>query len=99
MISLKLGVDIIGIQPEIVLAIQIAHEVYQCFDANLVISSVADGKHMVGSLHETGMAVDFRLPRSEIDANVVSEALKAALGKQFDVVLEGNHIHVEFDPK
>ena len=36
------------------------------------------------------------LPAVTID---VHKELKKALGEQFDVCLEDDHIHVEFDPK
>lgn len=34
-----------------------------------------------------------------VAASVIASELKAALGPDYDVVLEGDHIHVEFQPK
>ena len=61
------------------------------------------------SLHYEGLALDLRLPgrwtgtawRDKSDPAIdraVHAALAAALGPEFDVVLEATHIHVEFDP-
>lgn len=96
---IKSGVRIYGIQPEVVLALFIARGVYEAFGESdrCVITSVADGKHSRGSLHYVGCAVDLRLPHQQKGA--ITNALKAALGTDFDVVLEGSHIHVEFQPK
>lgn len=65
-----------------------------------VITSGFDGSHKVGSLHYVGRALDFRtyhvasrvLP--DLRANIAD-----ALGFDFDVVLEKDHLHIEYDPK
>ena len=65
------------------------------------ITSANDGTHMKGSLHYKNRAFDVRT-LNLIDADTAAEwveALKLVLGKDYDVVLEHNHIHVEFDPK
>ncbi len=66
----------------------------------VVVTSLMDGDHMPTSLHYAGMALDLRTrgigPGQQ--AEIVA-ALKAALGASYDVVLEGDHIHVEYDPK
>ena len=64
------------------------------------ITSGSDGVHGPNSLHYQGKALDFRtrtLTASQKQAVFLS--LTAALGTQFDVVLEDTHIHIEFDPK
>ncbi len=98
MISLLSTVDIRNIQPEINLAIQVAHEIYQMYGCDLVITSVVDGQHMQGSLHPKGFAVDLRLPDMYGTMPVVMD-LTDALGDQFDIIAEVDHIHIEFDPK
>jgi len=64
------------------------------------ITSGLDGVHGKGSLHPKGKALDFRTndwPQGKAEW-ITAEIIKA-LGKQYDVVYEGDHLHVEFDPK
>lgn len=65
-----------------------------------VITAGTDGIHHPGSLHYLGYAVDLRtrdLPPMTINASI--EELKKRLGADFDVVIEGDHLHVEMQPK
>ena len=95
--SLKPGVRVLGIRPEMVLALRIVEAVYQAHGAPFVITSVMEGTHKRASLHYLGCAADLRLPPQDA-ASIVAEA-KAALGEDYDVILEGDHIHLEYDPK
>lgn len=64
------------------------------------ITSANDGKHMDGSLHYKNHALDIRctdLPKTSWTS--YAELLKVRLGPEYDVVLEKDHIHVEYDPK
>ncbi|HET7135184.1 MAG TPA: hypothetical protein VFJ25_04635 [Casimicrobiaceae bacterium] len=97
MIAIKPGVRIRGLAPEILLAINVAHELYREQAQSLTITSGTDGQHMAGSLHHAGLAVDLRLPATPPERMI--EQLKIRLGAEYDVVLEGDHIHVEYDPK
>jgi hypothetical protein len=83
-------------QTEILLAVVIAHEVFRIANETLTLTSCTDGDHKAGSLHHTGRAVDLRLPIARREA-IVGE-LKNRLGDEYDVVLEVDHIHVEYDP-
>lgn len=98
MISIKPGVDLRGIQPETILAVFVAASIYGPLP--LVITSARDGQHMAGSLHYKGFAVDLRT--KDLDpqhVTMIHTQLQQVLGAQYDVVLEADHIHVEFDPK
>ena len=103
MLSLKAGVNPKGIQPEILLAIISIERLYDKYGHELVITSLFDGKHGAHTLHQRDgvcRAVDVRtrmLP-NEIIPNMLQE-IKDALGPHYDVVLEADHIHVEFDIK
>lgn len=97
MIALKEGVRLLGIRPELVIAIVITGDVYESFGESLVITSVVDGQHMRASLHYVGAAFGARLPSRNPDA--LRQRLAEALGADFDVVLEETHIHVEWQPK
>lgn len=65
-----------------------------------VVTSGSDGQHQEHSKHYTHEALDLR--RFHLEAHEVCpivEALKDTLGQDFDVVIEGDHFHIEFDPK
>jgi hypothetical protein len=47
-------------------------------------------------VHPFGRALDFRIPPNALGK--ISE-LKELLGDDYDVILEDNHIHQEYDPK
>lgn len=98
--QIKPGVNLEGICPEMVLAAIILSHVYNKFGYDCTITSANDSEHMGQSLHYKGRALDFRT--RDVAAGAVEkivETAKSWLGKQYDVVLEKDHIHVEFDPK
>lgn len=95
---MKDSVRLLGIRPELVVAIMIAASVYDMYEESFVVTSVVDGKHMRASLHYVGAAFDIRLPESRT-SDFIRQALAGALGHAFDVVLEETHIHVEWQPK
>ena len=66
----------------------------------LIITSLNDGRHGKGSLHPLGCAFDVRKwnLREEHRAKAVN-LLTKKLGKEYDVILESTHIHVEWQPK
>ena len=97
---IKKGVKITGLQPEILLAIIEAREVYRELDAELIITSLLDGKHMPKSFHYKGLAVDLRTRHlSNKDKMIATARLRLMLGPNYDIVLEKTHLHIEFDPK
>ena len=64
-----------------------------------VVTSVRDGTHMEGSKHYTGEASDFRIWwfTDKLLRDFARE-LQRRLGKEWDVVIESSHLHVEYDP-
>lgn len=97
---LKTGVKIQGIRPELLFALNVADRVYNTHGEELVITSIKDGKHKVGSKHYSGDAADLRIKFfTEPKKKEVHARLIASLGQDYDVVLHETHIHVEFDPK
>jgi len=91
-----------GMQPEILLAIIIANELLnKMFKTDLTLTSVTDShKDKLSSLHNVGMAFDMRTwGMSGAEKATFSRELRNLLGEEYDVVEEGSHIHVEFDPK
>jgi len=97
---LKAGVRTTGIQSALVLAVLAADYVYRQHGAELVITSIVDGIHSVGSLHYVGAAFDARTRHLANGlAQVITGELRERLADDFDVVLEPDHIHVEWQPK
>lgn len=100
MLALKEGVDIKKVQPEIVIGIAIVASCFADLKYHCTVTACRDGKHMEGSLHYKGFAVDIRSRdiRNENGAALMATC-KEALGAQFDLVIESDHWHLEFDPK
>lgn len=97
---LKKGVKLTDMTPQILLAMMVADQVYTRHGQELVITSVDDSKHGKDSLHPSGNAFDARTFyfTPEVQRKVANE-IKARLGESFDVVLEIDHLHIEYDPK
>lgn len=89
----------VDLHPKLTWGIFQAERVYFKYDKRMVITSLNDGKHMNGSKHYVGQAMDLRIWGLEDKLEVVKEELKQVLGRDFDVVLEGDHFHIEYDPK
>ena len=89
-----------GFQPETVLGVVIVHEVWKKHKWTLKLRSGTEGDHSPGSLHYVGFAADLRIwgiPREKL--RVAVRECRAALGNEWDVVLEKTHVHFEFQPK
>lgn len=100
MLKIKPGVSLKGVQPQVLPIMLIAAAIYQGFGLDAVVTSGTDGRHREGSLHYRGLALDLRSNNLTAEqAASVGRQLRAALGAEYDVVIEGDHIHVEFDPK
>jgi len=72
-------------------------KVYQKLGEDLFVTSQREGIHGIVSLHPDGWAFDIRYPVKKID-NIIS-LIKGELGPSFDIIAEGDHIHIEYDPK
>jgi len=97
-VTVKAGV-VLSTRPEIVAARRIVAEVWARFGYQAVVTSGLDGVHSEGSLHPNGLAEDYRtrdVPLSVLPVMVAE--VRARLGSDYDVVLESDHLHVEFDP-
>jgi len=95
---IKAGVDISRLKRPMRTALKLTERTMrQCkIIEDLVITSTYEGNHSAGSLHYANLAVDIRSKGWEIED---IEILKQNLGKKYDVVAEGSHIHIEYDPK
>jgi hypothetical protein len=96
MFAVKEGVQISGIQPEIIFALIAINSIFEELGVQCVITSGKDSdEHMASSLHYKGKAVDLRLPSKynrtpNIDLHATN-LIRSALGKEFDIVLESDH--------
>jgi hypothetical protein len=97
---LKPGVSARGIGNEILEAILVAHQAYIESGEQFTITALMDGVHMATSLHYKGQAADLRT-RDLINTTPykMAELIRARLSHDYDVVVERDHIHVEYDPK
>ena len=103
---LKVGVKLVDLCPQMVLALLIVEGCYhrQIPDYEVWVTSCNDSKHMDGSLHYIGKAADTRTKDFTGDKHQLLTDCREALGANFDVLLEGEgtdneHLHVEYDPK
>jgi len=98
---LKEGVKIQGVRSELILGLMVADEVYKNAGYELTITSLMDGTHSATSLHYSGCAVDLRTRNisSDEQKKLIVVQMKQKLGIDFDVILESNHIHMEYQPR
>jgi hypothetical protein len=94
---LKLGVSIERLKREIRRALDPVDAIYHAAGEEVVVTSTFGGDHKAGSLHYSNDAVDIRMPKK--NPGEVAQELRRKLGKDYDVVLELDHIHVEYDKK
>lgn len=98
--KIKQGVSLGGLSQEMVLAWLVADSVWAEQMEEGVITSGKDGKHKTFSKHYTGNALDLRTRYFAPDQiEYCASRLRGILGKDYDVVVEETHIHVEYDPK
>lgn len=99
----KQGVKFYGVKTETLAGIMIASFVYyRNGHALTVLKLVTEnpGVERLRTAHDQGLAFDIRtqmIAKAKQPAMVMS--LKDALGDDYDVVLEKDHIHIEFDTK
>jgi len=90
------SVNIIDLRPPITSQFQVIRDIFKDFHVDAVITSGVDGQHKIDSFHYKGLAIDLRT-KSVLEE--LTKRLKDALGKEYDVIFEGDHIHIEYDPK
>lgn len=92
------GCRIFGIQNEVILGLMVVNDIFERVGIDLILTCVTDSKHSGTSLHYVGHAVDIGLPPAD-KRDVVIQRMRENLGDDFDVILEENHIHMEYQPK
>jgi len=94
---IKAGVDISRLNREIRRSLPRVQDLLDLLDNELTVTSTYEGNHGEGSLHYCNDAYDIKKPTEW--APGLKEELQIKLGKSFDVVLESDHLHIEYDPK
>lgn len=93
------SVNLNGLSVESLEALSTAARVWQRHGmSTITVTSANDGQHKTNSLHYKGDAFDLRthyLP----DPLGISNELRDELGPDYDVVLEPDHLHIEYDPE
>jgi hypothetical protein len=89
------SVNVADLVPQLRDKLPVMDRAYAEFNTEMVITSGKDGVHGNNSLHYQGKAVDLRI------WNVLQSLvgyLQSELGPDFEVILEKDHIHIEYDP-
>jgi hypothetical protein len=97
-LKLKSGVNLDGVSWRMFWAAIVAESIFSKYGATLTITSANDSKHMATSKHYSGEALDFRTWEIQGREPTIALALREKLGEDYDVVIESDHIHVEYDP-
>jgi hypothetical protein len=99
-VAVKSGVKLHTLKPEILEAVKVALKAYTLFGYKLTVTSTNDGKHMRGSRHYVDQAFDSRIWGIKLDTQkCIVDYAKSKLGKDYDIVIEKDHLHWEYDPK
>jgi len=96
---IKRGVSLLGLQPQMAIAYAIACRIYANHDLVCRLTSGTEGKHGRHSHHYKGCAIDTGIRKLQrAFCRILDAELEVALGSEFQVILESNHIHIEYDP-
>jgi hypothetical protein len=95
------GTSIDGLTGDILSTFDELAAAWGMFGYNPMITHGTDGTHNPGSLHGSGNALDLRttaMGMSNTQADSVVSYLQSQLGSSYDIINEGDHIHLEYDP-
>lgn len=94
----KKGVSLSGLQPEALWGIDQCLDVFHENNLPMTLTSCRDGKHGKHSHHHKGLAWDIRIWDIVAVTDEYCTALREKLGSDYQVIIEKDHIHVEYDP-
>ena len=73
---------------------------FDAVQSDATLTSVTDGTHGSTTLHKHGFAMDWRTRHlNDAEKTLLEAEARERLGPEFDVVLEGSHLHTEWDPR
>jgi len=84
-----------GVTPPNLIIAAAAANVGAALGIEVTITAGTDGKHMVGSRHYIGAALDIRLMGQHTEAFMAG--MRLHLGSKYQVILEKDHVHIELD--
>ena len=89
------------LKPQLLLAAIRVDEIYKDIGFVCWITSANDKNHTApNSKHYTGEALDFRIFNIPVEKHEeLLDRVYTSLGIEYDVILEKDHLHVEYDPK
>jgi len=93
---IKFGVSIEKLARPIRIILELVETEYNKFAVEAVITSTFEGNHRLNSLHYQNLAIDFR-KIEQIEE--VAKKLKAQLSDDYDIIVESDNLHVEYDQK
>ena len=97
--TIWLKIDVQGdLQPIVAKARGKVAQIYGAHNEDLYITSQREGLHGDITLHYDGWAFDISFPKHSSIQDVVAE-IEEVLGPDFDIIVESDHIHIEYDPK
>ncbi len=82
----------------IMMALCTVDPILKKYGQEIIVTEHKGGKHMPTSRHYYDAAVDLRIWDLTEKEKCVLE-MRGAIGSEYDVVLESDHIHLEYDPK
>ncbi len=96
----KTGVYVRGISPELLVGLAVMDKVYEENGYRMTVTSVSDSRHSEKSLHYSGRAADLRTyDLGPETTQTIHQQGRRELPMDFDLVLEADHFHLEYDPK
>ena len=98
--KIKKGVSILGLKPEMLVALIVADKVINRYTTEgMVITSCVEGKHSKKtSKHYVGYGVDLRSRDIELlHRAAVADEIGDALGSEFYVAFEKDHYHISYN--
>jgi hypothetical protein len=97
---IKPGVQVGGLQPEMILALMIVEPILESYGQELVLTSVTDSEHSDMSRHYVGYGTDIRsrdARRAGFNVTEIEDKMSAALGDEYYVKHEVHHFHLQFN--
>ena len=88
-----------GVTPKMLVIAAAAANTAEKGGFEVVITSGTDGQHRRASKHYSGDALDLRISNLTLDQRkALIAGLMTRLGDGYDIVLEPDHIQIEYDP-
>ena len=97
--KIKPEVSLLGLKPEMIVALIVAEKIIDSYGAQSVITSGVEGEHSKpSSKHYLGYALDLRsrdVPEDE--RKDCANDISISLGSEFYCAYEKNHFHIQFN--